>query len=155
MSDKAQRGSKWGYRKLPNDERTRLQFENMCKIQCTKEEIAGVFNVGARTLDRWIKENYGATFDKVYKSYSASGKMSLRRHQFKQSEKNAVMAIWLGKQYLNQSDQQQVRIVGDDQPDDLTKAIQSSIKTLKKKQKVKDTVEVDDDFFDFNQEDDD
>ena len=31
-------------------------------------------------------------------------KIKLRRNQFKLSEKSASMAIWLGKQYLNQRD---------------------------------------------------
>ena len=30
--------------------------------------------------------------------------MSLRRNQWKLAEKNTTMAIWLGKQYLNQKD---------------------------------------------------
>ena len=30
--------------------------------------------------------------------------MSLRRNQFRLSEKSAAMAIWLGKQYLGQRD---------------------------------------------------
>jgi hypothetical protein len=34
--------------------------------------------------------------------------MSLRRWQMKMAQTNATMAIWLGKQYLGQSDRQEV-----------------------------------------------
>jgi hypothetical protein len=44
------------------------------------------------------------TFADTYKSKSQAGKSSLRRAQWKLAEKNASMAIWLGKQYLGQRD---------------------------------------------------
>jgi hypothetical protein len=44
------------------------------------------------------------TFADTYKSKSQVGKSSLRRAQWKLAEKNASMAIWLGKQYLEQKD---------------------------------------------------
>lgn len=80
------------------------QFEAMCGIMCTKEEIADVFDVDADTLNTWCKQTYGDTFSAVYKKKSSNGKMSLRRFQFKQAEKNSTMAIWLGKQWLGQKD---------------------------------------------------
>lgn len=120
--------AKTGYRMLPNDERTKKQFENMCAIQCTKEEIAGVFEVSGDTLLRWVKENYnGETFATIFKRYSASGRMSLRRYQFNQSKKSSTMAIWLGKQYLGQRDQQNVSISGDEEADPLTIAIKRTL----------------------------
>ena len=69
-------------------------FENLCGIQCTEAEICGVLECSADTLNRWCK----------YKSKSQVGKSSLRRAQWKLAEKNASMAIWLGKQYLEQKD---------------------------------------------------
>ena len=77
-------------------------FKNLCGIQCTKEEIAGVLDCSEDTIDRFCKKEYGESFAVVYKKHSAQGKMSLRRMQFKLAEKNASMAIWLGKQYLGQ-----------------------------------------------------
>lgn len=43
-------------------------------------------------------------FAEVYQKENAKGKMSLRRNQFKLSEKSAAMAIFLGKNYLGQRD---------------------------------------------------
>ena len=40
----------------------------------------------------------------MLKKYSAKGRTSLRRYQFKLAEKNAAMAIFLGKNYLGQKD---------------------------------------------------
>ena len=81
------------------------KFEILCGMQCTKPEIAGVFKCSDETLDTRIKEYYGQTFSEVYEIYSQNGKISLRREQFKLANKgDRVMLIWLGKQYLNQSD---------------------------------------------------
>lgn len=79
-------------------------FENLCGLQCTLEEIAGVFDCSPDTIERWCKREYKETFAETYKKHSAKGKMSLRRTQFKLAEKSAAMAIFLGKNYLGQSD---------------------------------------------------
>lgn len=79
-------------------------FENLCGIQCTEAEICGVLGCSADTLNRWCKRTYKMTFADTYKSKSQVGKSSLRRAQWKLAEKNASMAIWLGKQYLGQRD---------------------------------------------------
>lgn len=79
-------------------------FENLCDIQCTEAEICGVLECSADTLNRWCKRTYKMTFADTYKSKSQVGKSSLRRAQWKLAEKNASMAIWLGKQYLGQRD---------------------------------------------------
>ena len=80
------------------------QFEELCNIQCTEEEICAVMRVTDKTLNRLLKEEYGQGFSETYKKYSAGGKASLRRIQFRLAEKNAAMAIWLGKQWLGQKE---------------------------------------------------
>lgn len=79
-------------------------FENCCGILCTKDEICGLFHITDKTLDRLVKLNYGLSFSGAYKKYSAQGKISLRRNQFKLSRTNAAMAIWLGKVILQQKE---------------------------------------------------
>lgn len=88
----------------PQKEIDKKIFENLCGLQCTLEEIAGVFDCSADTIERWCKREYKETFAEVYKKHSAKGKMSLRRTQFKLAEKSAAMAIFLGKNYLGQKD---------------------------------------------------
>lgn len=88
----------------PRKELDKKTFENLCSIQCTKDEIAGVLSVDDNTIDRWVKRTYKCTFSEIYKKLSAKGKMSLRRTQFKLAEKSPAMAIFLGKQMLGQKD---------------------------------------------------
>lgn len=90
------------------------EFEKLCKLQCTQTEIAGWFDCSEETLRRFCKREYGERFCEVYTKLSASGKISLRRTQFKIADSgNAAMAIWLGKQYLGQTDKQAVEHSGE------------------------------------------
>ncbi len=79
-------------------------FEKLCGIQCTKEEICSVLNVSEKTLNRWCKRTYGENFSPVFAKKRMFGCSSLRRMQWKLAEKNATMAIFLGKNYLGQRD---------------------------------------------------
>ena len=83
-------------------------FEKLCQMQCTLEEIAGFFDCCDDTINNWCKEVYDDNFSGVYKKKSMAGKISLRRNQFKIAENNASMAIFLGKQYLGQRDNVEV-----------------------------------------------
>lgn len=87
--------------------KTEIDFkmlENLCKIQCTAEEVAGVLEVSVDTVYRRIDEKHGITFAEYKERYAAQGRASLRRSQFKLAEKNSNMSIWLGKQVLGQRD---------------------------------------------------
>ena len=81
------------------------QFESLCAIQCTQEEICNVLDVTDKTLTRWCNEVYDLSFSEVYEQNRDIGRMSLRRNQFKLAEGgNTTMQIWLGKQVLKQSE---------------------------------------------------
>lgn len=80
------------------------QFESLCEMQCTLEEISGFFKCSEDTIERWCKRTYEKNFAEAYKKYSSKGRISLRRAQFKLAERSAAMAIWLGKQYLGQKE---------------------------------------------------
>lgn len=80
------------------------QFEKLCGIQCTEEEICAVLGVTDKTLASWCNTTYGKKFSEVFKEKRKYGKASLRRNQWALAEKNPTMAIWLGKQYLGQRD---------------------------------------------------
>lgn len=88
----------------PRKEIDQKQFENLCGLQCTRDEICGWFDVTDKTLDSWCKRTYSEGFSAVYSKKRGTGKISLRRSQWKLAEKSATMAIFLGKQYLNQHD---------------------------------------------------
>lgn len=101
------------------------QFKKLCAIQCTLAEIAGWFDCSEDTIERWCKRTFGKGFADTFKTHSQSGKISLRRYQFKLAEKNAAMAIFLGKQYLGQRD-----IIETGTPEAMQNATQSIIKAI-------------------------
>jgi|SRR5579863_3912447 len=73
--------------------------ERLAHIQCTHTEIASALGISVDTLTRHRQ------FAEVYKRGAEGGRKSLRRMQFESANKgNVVMQIWLGKQYLGQSD---------------------------------------------------
>lgn len=88
----------------PQTEISRDSFEKLCSMMCTEEEIAQFFDCSISTLKRFCRREYGANFEQTYKKFSVRGKISLRRYQFKIAETNAAMAIFLGKNYLGQTD---------------------------------------------------
>lgn len=75
-------------------------------LQATAEEIAGAFRISNETLNNRLREEFGCNFLDLKKQLGngSDGKLKLRMNQFKMSETNASMAIWLGKQYLGQTD---------------------------------------------------
>ena len=78
-------------------------FEALCAVQCTHDEIASNLKISKACLyDRACEHYKELEFSTIYKTFCSPGKISLRRQQFRQSETNVAMSIWLGKQYLEQ-----------------------------------------------------
>ena len=88
-------------------------FKKLCGLQCTLSEIASFFKCSEDTIERWCKRELKMSFADAFKMHSAGGKISLRRWQFKMAEHNVSMAIWLGKQYLGQKEQQEISLGAD------------------------------------------
>lgn len=95
----------------PRKQIQKESFEKLCGLQCTEVEICGFFGITDKTLSRWCKETYGRNFSEVYKELSQDGLISLRRAQFKLAERSAAMAIFLGKNYLGQTDKTEQTIM--------------------------------------------
>ena len=94
----------------PRKEIDQKQFEDLCGLQCTLEEICGWFEVCSDTLETWWKRTYKRSFSEVFAQKRGAGKISLRRSQWRLAEKNATMAIFLGKQFLGQRDSVDVAV---------------------------------------------
>ena len=88
----------------PPAEIDKRQFEQLCSFQCTRNEICDWFGITDKTLNAWCRRTYGQTFSVVFEEKRSKGKISLRRFQFQLAERNPTMAIFLGKQILNQQD---------------------------------------------------
>lgn len=114
----------------PHKEIDQKNFESLCGLQCTLEEICGFFDVTDKTLDSWCKRTYGNGFSEVFRQKRGTGKISLRRAQFQLAQKNANMAIWLGKQYLNQKDEARIETESRISIDPLSKSLEEMAKGL-------------------------
>lgn len=101
---------------MPNMGRPRKEidwkeFDKLCALQCTEQEIADWFEMCTDTLETRIKETYGVTFSELFRQKRGKGKIALRRMQMQTAESgNPTMQIWLGKQYLGQTDKQDLSL---------------------------------------------
>lgn len=85
--------------------------DGMCAIQCTGLEIAGVLGCSYNTLVRAVKREKELTFEDYFAQKSVEGKVSLRRKQYDTAlEGNTTMLIWLGKQWLGQTNRNESSI---------------------------------------------
>ena len=77
----------------------------MIRIQCTQEEICGIFGVTDKTLNEALRRRGEPGFSVLYKRHQDEGKAALRRSQWKLAQDgNPTMLVWLGKQMLGQRD---------------------------------------------------
>ena len=91
-------------------------FEKLCYLQCTLKEISGFFDCSEDTIERWCKRQYKQTFADAWQQKSQGGRIAIRRKQMQILEGgNCTMAIWLGKQYLDQSDKNEIS-TGENKP---------------------------------------
>lgn len=97
----------------PKKEIDKMQFEKLCGLQCTAEEICDWFEISDKTLYKWCRKTYGDNFSVVFRQKKSRGKISLRRMQFRLAETSTGMAIFLGKNYLGQTDNADMNIQND------------------------------------------
>jgi hypothetical protein len=91
--------------KLKSDPKTLETLGGLGRIQCTTKECAAWFAVSEQTFISFLGRNPEAR--QVFEDGKGVGLTSLRRTQFRLAEKNAAMAIFLGKNYLGQTDKQE------------------------------------------------
>lgn len=86
----------------------RDMLEKLCGIFCTRDEVCAILELDHKTLSKLIAEDYPdtPTWGEFFEKYSAVGRESLRRKQFEIAlNGDKTMLIFLGKNYLGQSDQ--------------------------------------------------
>ena len=83
------------------------QIEGLGAILATQDEMAAVLGCSVDTIkDRVANDE---EFSAALKRGQGMAKISLRRHQWHLAEKgNPTMLIWLGKQWLEQRDRQDI-----------------------------------------------
>ena len=83
------------------------QVDQMCAIHCTGDEQAAILEISYDTLNRACKRDKKMSFADYFRQKSAGGKMSLRRRQYSEAmEGNTTMLVWLGKNWLGQTDKE-------------------------------------------------
>ena len=90
--------------KLPSKVINMEQVFYWMDLDATEEEIAGSFHVSVDTLNTRLKEKTGLSFSELKKKVCGQAKINVRSYQYTMAKKSATMAIWLGKQWLGQTD---------------------------------------------------
>ena len=88
----------------PRIEIDKKQFEKLCGLQCTKEDIAGFFDVSEDTIERFCKREYKESFAAVFSKKRRIGLVSLRKSGFDLARKNAAVHIFYAKNFLGMTD---------------------------------------------------
>ena len=77
----------------------------------TEEAVADIMKVSISSLVRWLKKTRGVTFDELKKQKHEGLRLKLAGKQYELAMKgNPSMLIWLGKQWLGQSDKMDQKI---------------------------------------------
>jgi len=109
----------------PKIEINQKEFESLCKIGATADQLCYHFCIKEDTLNRFCKSKYKMTFAEYLKKNAAFIRTHLKRKQFEVAMSgNVTMLIWLGKQFLDQKDKvesevKQTSIVLQADPDDM------------------------------------
>lgn len=79
-------------------------FDKLCHIQSTLNEIAAFFKCDEKTIERSVKREFGITFGELYQRKSVGGLISIRRSMFqmanKQDRNSIPILIYLDKKFL-------------------------------------------------------
>lgn len=92
----------------PRKEICPRQFEVLCGLQCTAQEMCAALSVSRTTLWRFCRRHYGMNFETIFAEKRLPGFVRLRLAQWRLAmQGNTKMLVWLGKQYLGQSNKAQ------------------------------------------------
>jgi len=88
--------------KLVPDDKTLKSITGLALIGCTKKEAAAALFVSEPTFHKFMNDHPEAA--EAWEIGEGNMRASLRRKQWKLADKNAAMAIFLGKNLLGQTD---------------------------------------------------
>lgn len=124
----------------PKKDFDKKAFSDLIGFGCSQEEICWFFRdrdtgrpANIDTLSRWCKRTYGLNFQEYKRQNELVAlKIQLRKNQIELSKKSAAMAIFLGKQYLGQSDTPMIEVNMHEQTaeDALSKSLKELAGTL-------------------------
>jgi len=81
------------------------QFEKLCALHCTLEEITAFFEISDDTIERACKRHYKKSFAEISREKRGLGKLSLRRKMYETAMRgDKTLMIWLSKNYMGMTD---------------------------------------------------
>lgn len=87
------------------------KLARVCQYPMTNEDIAAILDVSVDTITRVIKKEFGITFAEYKDQKQSSMRFTLLAKQLEVAKSgNVAMLIFLGKQYLGQSDKQEATV---------------------------------------------
>ena len=92
----------------PKKEIDQKEFEKLCGLQCTLEEMCSFFDCDNKTLEKWCVRTYKKNFSEIFAVKRGIGKISLRRAGFELAKKNPAVHIFYCKNYLGMTDKQEI-----------------------------------------------
>jgi hypothetical protein len=90
---------------LQPDEKTLSLISGLRQVFASMPEVAAVLHVSENTLRKFLTDHPEAR--EAFDDGIGIGRVNLRRKQIRLSDKNALMAIFLGKNELGQTDKQE------------------------------------------------
>lgn len=93
------------------------KFKELCGCFATRDEVCATFGISPKTLNKLINDKLHdelapdsdepVSFQDAFRAYSAAARGSLRRKQFELAmHGDKTMLIFLGKNYLDQTDRE-------------------------------------------------
>ena len=92
----------------PKKEIDQKEFEKLCGLQCTLEEMCSFFDCDNKTLEKWCVRTYKKNFSEIFAVKRGIGKISLRRAGFELAKRNPAVHIFYCKNYLGMTDKQEI-----------------------------------------------
>jgi hypothetical protein len=84
-------------------------LDKLCQLQCTQKEIAYFFDCTDDTIQNLCIKHKNKGFSEYYAQKAVVGKIAVRRKQLQIAETgNTTMLIWLGQNWLGQSNRETV-----------------------------------------------
>ncbi len=94
-------------------------FDGLCAIQCTKEEIASFYDTSEDSVERAVKNEHKQTFAVYFARKRKVGNISIRRALFREAQTGDIKAITLFyKKYLGYTDKTVVKVENASSQDD-------------------------------------
>lgn len=88
-------------------------IDKLCALKCTLEEIAVKTGVTPDLIERRMRETFNISFKDYFRIKSQLGNVSLRHMQYELAKQgNPTMLIWLGKNWLGQTDKAELSVNG-------------------------------------------